>query len=256
MDQEKIGDGRLAEVYAWGEGRVVKLFRPEFGTDLTAEATRIAQLITAVGAPAPRCHGTVEIEGRVGVVFDRMDGPLHGEQLAVDDPIALIGDFARLHARIHTFEAPNLPSFESMMTHVTSGLETEIVEAVSQRVADLDDGVTLLHADYHPFNVMRSGAEWLAIDWDAACHGPRAAGVARSQFLLMEAQPPDETMVEPVESLRSLLGTTYLDAYNEAFPIDLAEVGAWRLPILAARLWEEVPGESDFLLAEIRNEMS
>ena len=255
MVMERIGEGRTAEVFTWDDDRVLKLFRPEFGDSSAREEAEIAQLVSTIGAPAPLCYGTVEVEGRTGVVFDRLSGPLLGDRLATSDPIVLIEQLAGLQARIHANEGPTLPSFTARVRHIAADLDPRISEAVERRLDDLGEASTLLHADLHPYNVMSSGTEWLAIDWDAACHGPRHAGVARSQFLLMEARPPVEEMVEPVAAIRALLGSSFLDAYNEAFPIDLDEVAAWRLPILAARIWEEIPGEREFLLSEIDNEM-
>jgi len=43
----------------------------------------------------------------------------------------------------------------------------------------------------------------------------------------------------------------YLTAYRRHRPVDIEELEAWRLPILAARLAEGIEAENDMLLTRI-----
>ena len=71
---ELLAEGRTAEVYAYGEGRVLKLDRPEWNGLSTFEATVLGALADA-GLPVARQCGTVTVDGRSGVLLDRVDGP-------------------------------------------------------------------------------------------------------------------------------------------------------------------------------------
>jgi hypothetical protein len=67
----KISHGREAEVYAWDGDAVLKLYRPGFG-GYVAEASVLAALDGRGVAPA--LAGTVEIDGRHGLILERVDG--------------------------------------------------------------------------------------------------------------------------------------------------------------------------------------
>ena len=71
---ELLAEGRTAEVFAYGEGRVLKLDRPEWDGLSSFEATVLVDL-AAAGLPVARPHGTVRVDGRHGVVLDRVEGP-------------------------------------------------------------------------------------------------------------------------------------------------------------------------------------
>jgi hypothetical protein len=67
---ERIGAGGSAEVFAYGEGAVLKLFRPEYGFAADREAQR-TQAVHAAGIPAPRVLDVVVVGGRRGLVLER-----------------------------------------------------------------------------------------------------------------------------------------------------------------------------------------
>src|SRR5581483_1674225 len=69
-----VGKGYCSDVYAWGEGRVLKLFH---GRDTDEQARReftATRAVHAAGLPAPATYEVVEVDGRSGVVFERVDG--------------------------------------------------------------------------------------------------------------------------------------------------------------------------------------
>ena len=68
----KLGAGREADVYAWGDDAVVKLYRPGFGGH-RAEAMALRSLDGH--RVAPRLIDVVECDGRTGLVLERLDGP-------------------------------------------------------------------------------------------------------------------------------------------------------------------------------------
>ena len=69
-----IGRGRCAEVFAWEDGRVLKLFHESMSgmAERELEATRIAH---EAGLPVPAPDGIVEVDHRSGIVLERVDGP-------------------------------------------------------------------------------------------------------------------------------------------------------------------------------------
>src|SRR6266498_2632911 len=103
-----IAAGRTAEIYAWGEGRVIKLLRPGFPAYLIQQAEVITTAIYQAGIAAPKIFEVVEVDGRPGIVYERIDGPsltgsIERHPFRLRDHAALL---ARLHAAIHTHIYP------------------------------------------------------------------------------------------------------------------------------------------------------
>jgi len=70
----RLGQGREAEVFAWTDGYVLKLFWPEFSlADAELEA-HLTQQVWLLGAPAPRVEDLLEFEGRWGLVLEWIRG--------------------------------------------------------------------------------------------------------------------------------------------------------------------------------------
>jgi aminoglycoside phosphotransferase (APT) family kinase protein len=126
------------------------------------------------------------------------------------------------------------------------------------RVAALAGGTAICHGDFHPGNVIMSAAGPRVIDWvDASC-GPPAADVARTLFLLRDGKLPNDLPLPRrlrIRLLRRRFVGGYLAAYRRRRPLDLNEVRAWRLPILVARLDEDIAKERDHLLRLIGDEL-
>ena len=70
---EKIGEGVSADVHAWAPGQVVKLFKAGVRQRLSRWEARMTRAAFAAGAP--EVFGEVTLEGRFGIVLQRLDGP-------------------------------------------------------------------------------------------------------------------------------------------------------------------------------------
>ena len=79
MDDVTLGralaHGRTAAVYAWGDGRVLKLFNDRFSERAVKHEADVARASHACGQPAPAVHDVVCVSGRYGIVYERVDGP-------------------------------------------------------------------------------------------------------------------------------------------------------------------------------------
>ncbi len=78
---ELLAEVRTAEVFAYGEGTVLKLDRPDWNGLAEFEGALLTSLADA-GLPVARPHGTVTVEGRSGVILDRVAGPSLAQVLA------------------------------------------------------------------------------------------------------------------------------------------------------------------------------
>src|SRR3954465_8404406 len=72
---EKIGEGAFSEAYAWAPGQVVKLFKAGVSRQLGRHEVRMIRAVLAPGLPVPEVFGEVTLDGRFGIVMQRLDGP-------------------------------------------------------------------------------------------------------------------------------------------------------------------------------------
>src|SRR3954468_16787534 len=72
---EKIGEGAFSEVYAWAPGQVIKLFKPGVSRWMPRHEVRMIRAVRAAAVPVPKVFGEVTLDGRFGIVMQRLDGP-------------------------------------------------------------------------------------------------------------------------------------------------------------------------------------
>jgi hypothetical protein len=71
---QRIAEGREAEIFAWEPGVVLKLYRmKEWARSRDIERAAMEAVLKA-GGPAPAAKGTVEIDGRPGLLMERVEG--------------------------------------------------------------------------------------------------------------------------------------------------------------------------------------
>lgn len=251
---KKIGEGRVAEIFEWEPGTVVKIYRsPDDDKTVAAEAD-ITRRVHAVGAPVPRCDGLVRVNGRTGLVLERLDGPSMGDALLAGRVDEVAHELGVLHADIHLRSGDGFPSMsDRVISRAERSLPQDLTSAIRRLVFELADGDRLLHGDLHPYNVVSDDTRWMAIDWDNAYSGPPAADVARTVFLIREAGFVEDM---PRRRIRHQAAAAYLAGYRSRAEMPEALVDAWRLPVIAARLDEGVPEERARLIGVLRDRLT
>jgi len=246
-----LGAGREAEVYAWGEGAVLKLYRPGFGGHI-AEAAALRSLDSQ--GIAPRLLDTVDRDGRTGLVLERVSGPdmltlLQRQPWRV---LGLAGALAAAHRAVHQVAAPaDLPDLRTVLgarIH-DAPLPVQLRDFAVGLLGGLPDGDRLCHGDYHPGNVLLAADRTAVIDWAAAARGVPEADHARTLLLLRWADPLPGT--PPLSRAliavgRSLLTHRYAHAYRRG-AAPPRRVDSWLLVHAAARLAEGIDAEQALL---------
>ncbi len=259
----KLGEGRTAEVFEWGEGKVLKLFRdwcPREWAKAEAEVTRAAH---AAGLPAPAISYVLEVEGRPGIVCERVGGRSLRDQLLSSPWRAGSGGrvLARLHRDLHARKASG--KFPSLREKIANDVARagKALGADGGRVLaallELPDGEAVCHYDFHPDNVLGEGDQLRVIDWSNACLGPPAADVGRTLLLLRSPYLPDDfpaALRGVAVKLKRWLAAAYLAEYRRLSGLRQAEIDAWLPALAAARLEEKIPGEEEWLLGIVRGE--
>jgi aminoglycoside phosphotransferase (APT) family kinase protein len=253
---ELVGTGREAEVFAWEDGKVLRLARDPRAAGIVEREAAALAAAHAAGAPVPAVYERVTVDGRPGVVLERLDGTDLLE-LIRRRPWTLLTvgrTLGRRHAELHAAAGPReLPALREELRHrLGSPLVPEDVRTTALgRLDSLPDGARLLHGDFHPANLLRTRRGDVVIDWTNGARGDPAADVARTLILLGGAIPRDAPLLVRafVPPLRRVVRESYLRAYG---PVDRELVARWRRVWAAARLAEDIPEERGYLLAEAR----
>jgi uncharacterized protein (TIGR02172 family) len=248
-----IGRGRTAEIYAWDQGRALKLYYPGWPADAVKHEAEISQVVAATGVTAPAVDGVLEVDGRHGVLFERLVGPSLLAQVA-GRPWTLpraVRIFTDLHLAVHahTVADSNLPSQRARLVRQIEeapSIMEEVRRAALQCLERLPDGDALCHGDYHPDNVLVTQRGPIIIDWVSASRGHPLADVAQTDLLLRIGEPPETPSgVERglLAVARGYVRRTYLRRYLRRSATTREAFAAWRLPIAVARLAQEIPAE-------------
>jgi uncharacterized protein (TIGR02172 family) len=183
--------GFTSDVYEWGDEQILKLFHG--GTDpLKAEREFVAtRAVHALGLPAPDAFEMVELDGRRGIVMERIRG-VSMLQYVQSRPWRLkwaVRELAALHVRVNSCTAPDslLKQRERIAAKLSGAqhLSPEERQQLLDRLQALPDGDALCHGDFHPANIMCTRQGPVIIDWETASRG-RPAGDAACTLLLMQ----------------------------------------------------------------------
>jgi Ser/Thr protein kinase RdoA (MazF antagonist) len=256
----KIAEGRQAVVYAWdaGEDAVVKLYRTGFG-GYGSEAAALARL-RGTGV-APQLVDTVRVDGRDGLVLQRLDGV---DMLALLQrrPWRLVG-LARMLAqaalRIHRIPAPpGLPDLiEVLGERISSAdLDVRLRDFALRLLESLPAGDRLCHGDFHPGNAVVTADGASIIDWPAATRGIPAADFAFTLLLLRQADPlPGTPLLSRMllSAGRSAFASAFARAYRRGTDQPLLHLDQWMVVRAAARLAEGIIAERRRLLGLVDN---
>ena len=257
-----IGQGRIAEIYAWDNDRVLKLFREWCPLDWVDYEARIARAVYATGVRAPAVGEIIELDGRRGIIYERVYGPSMMQQLATKPWTFLQAAplLAELHVAMHACLAPELPSLRRRLADKIQAavpLSPGLKEAALNALDRLPDDNFLCHGDFHPDNVLMSQQGPVIIDWPDATRGHPLADVARSRLLMqVGGLSPGTTQRWLIQSLRAMFRTLYLRRYFELRPASREQLAAWQLPVAAARLSEDIPEEREQVLDLVKTSLS
>lgn len=106
----RIGRGRTADVFAWRDGQIIKLFHASRALEAIDPERIAAEALADSAVPAPRYRGSAHIGDRFGLIFDRVDGPSLLAVLAQQPwrVLMLARQLADAHLAIHAQAAPAL----------------------------------------------------------------------------------------------------------------------------------------------------
>ncbi len=260
---QKIAEGREAEMFAWDEGTILRLLRnPEAQQRNEWQAAAI-ESARSLGVRVPAVHSLTTVNGRPGMVMERIDGP---------DLLALVARrpwkvlwvarvLGELHTQLHAASASSgLPGLKATLKHRIEScdrLPEQLARFALRALDGLPDGDSLCHGDFHPGNILMAGETPVVIDWTNATQGDPDADVARTllMFRLGELPPGSPVLMRVLARfVRRVMTSAYLRAYRRQRPLEMAAVRRWEIPVAAARLADGIEEETPSLLALLEEE--
>lgn len=243
-----MASGLSAEVFALGEGQVLKLFHDGIEPATIAREYAVARVIGSTGLPVARVIGQRQVGQRQGIVYSRIDGPTLIEHIRHRPWRArwALCAMARLQHHVHQRALPGLRSRKQILGEdiELAGFGPRLADAALNRLALLQEGDALSHGDLHPGNLIVTGEgrrRGLAvIDWSkAACAAP-AADVVRTEMLLRFGPWPTESGLEG--PLRDAAAAYYVHCYRKASGMGAEALSAWRALVALAWVRQRLPG--------------
>jgi len=252
--------GRTADVYAWDDDHVLKLFHDWFPLEDIEYEARIARAVHASGLPVPLAGDIIRVNQRHSLLYERLDGPSM-LQMLTRRPWRVF-HYARrssiLHAQMHT-QHPT-PAFRENVPAQREKLRRKIQQAtvlphalrsaLLTALQAMPGGERICHGDFHPGNVLLTDQGEIVIDWiDATCGNP-LADVARTTIILLGAVAGHQVPSPFMQVFVRLFHMIYLHHYVELRPGGRDEYRRWLPIVAAARLSEGMPELENWLIEQ------
>lgn len=250
-----IAIGFTAEIYAWRDGWVLKLFNPGRSRENVEYEAELSRTVYATGLPVPAVGEVLEVEGRFGLELERIDGISMLEALTrrpwMYHKFAL--QLAELQAKMHTRQLPELPSqCERLRRKITYAekLPEEVRSAALKAWKRIPEDDKLCHGDFHPGNILLSQRGAVIIDWIDAARGSPLLDVARSTLIFGGIHlPPNFPGRRPLNLILGRFYQAYRERYFELNELDPKELERWLPVVAAARLDENIYFDEERLLS-------
>ena len=210
-----VGKGKTAEVFDYGNDRIIKLFNKSEDIKSIKREFDNARIAYNQGIPSPKPFDVVEHEGKLGIVYEKLEGTTMLELMRTTDNIGLLVEkMVRLHKHVLSMPGESLVSYKDWLKRIT-GNETEIVSSLKS----VDESKGYCHGDFHPGNIIvDQTGECKLIDFMNAVKGPPLYDIARTYFLIQEVNLPEDTPdLEKLRGLAKYLADAYLQAMGHTY---------------------------------------
>ncbi|MBE7681897.1 phosphotransferase [Paenibacillus sp. P13VS] len=274
----KIGEGGCAEVFEWEDGsKIIKLAKPNTIPAALQAELHHCQTAWACGLPVPRPYDLVVVEGRSGIVFERIYGdPIIKrfveravEQSRTQQPIDIMKDYieakitAKLFHQIHSHAVAKMPSQQENIKNDINRAQYLTDAEKAAVIAELDGlpiKQQLCHGDPNPGNILVRDNDAVIIDWNNASTGNPEADLAEYVIMIRYAILPPHLPSEAgvlLDATRETCINLFMEEYERLSGIRYADVEPWILPVAARKLVADGISEEEkrLLINEIRRRL-
>lgn len=274
----KIGEGGCAEVFEWmDDNKIIKLAKSNTSVAALQRELYHCQIAWDCGLPVPEPFDLLNIDGRPGIVFERIYGESilkrfvdrSTKRATTEETNNVFDDYidakitARLLFQIHSHSVQNMPSQrENIKNDILRSqyLNENEKEAVINRLDQLPMKQQLCHGDPNPGNVIFRDNEAIIIDWNNSSTGNPEADLAEYIIMVRYAILPSDFPIQAKDGLNKTRESSiriFMDEYERLSGIGYAEVESWIVPIAARKLSADGISEEEknLLVKEIRRRL-
>lgn len=252
---------RAFDIVEIEDEKIVKLYPAGTPRREVEDEMTYTRLAMDLGLEVPFVHGIVEMGGRLGISMDKVVGPNYLEWM-LRTPLAwekLARFFAYEHHEMHLHRAHELPALHEKLAARIRGapLPDDVRSRALERLEALPMGDMVCHGNYHPLNIIVSLDGPKVMEWSDAAKGYYMADVARTCLLLeLSALRAEDLGLSPsqVNMLEKLRGA-YTYESLKIWGKGEEDLRQCMVPVAAARVAEDVPGERDILLGLIERSL-
>ena len=242
---QRIGQGNTAEIFLYGPGTVLKLFRDQFPDSGVLKEWRVTRAVQTVYSRMPKALRLVSCGERSGILYELAEGQDLFRMIG-SEPFLLFSTgkkLAEIHTEIHGKTISGILTVKEKLRQEigwVGDLSEDEKRKIMDRLLLLPDGDRLCHFDFHPGNIMVSGGKLLVLDWLTACSGEPAADIARTCLLLKygEVRNGDRLSRLILSITKVCIRRSYMRNIRRLSGITRDEIRRWILPAAAARLSE------------------
>ena len=251
-----LARGRTADVYEWDKGYVLKLFHNWFELENIEYELKIARAVHASGVKTPAIQELVQVDGRNGLIYERVDGRSMLEMFQQKPwKVFQYGRMlAELHAQMHecVFDANVPPQRKKLQYKIqhADALPAHLKPRLLDALESLPEGDRVCHGDFHPANVLITGNDATVIDWIDASRGNPLADVARTSIIVAGAVASSQISNPVLKVFLRVFHSAYLKHYFRLRPGGKNEYVRWFPIVAAARLTEEMPELEKWLVEQ------
>ena len=254
-----IAKGRSSEVFAYNDGKVLKLFNQDMPVNYVESESEIVRSLLDSGLPVPRVFNIVKVDQRWGIVYEKIDGASMLERCLTDFSTAEENGslMADLQWEIHKISGRQLPAMKTRLCNKVGDINELTDSRKNQIIRLLDylpDGNQLCHMDFHPDQILLTDQGPCILDWETASKGNPLADVARTSILIQVGQVTalSQISTEQLTSIRSSIRSAYLSRYLKKVAKNVnREIECWEVVMAAARMAENICGEKSALTSII-----
>ncbi len=250
-----IAHGRTADIFAWDDNHILKLFHNWFSLEDIEYEFKVAKAVHASGVKSPAVKKIVQVNGQNGLIYERINGEtmftiLKRQPWKVFQFGKLLAQYHfQMHACEFNADVPDqkvkLHNKIKQSTVLPASLKPKLLSALEP----LPTGNKVCHGDFHPDNIIVTNDDAMVIDWIDASKGNPLADVARTSVLALGAA---STFNVGMGLFIKLFHASYVKEYFRLNRRGKEEYQQW-IPIVAgARLSENIPELETWLIEQAK----
>ncbi|MBL6449586.1 phosphotransferase [Fulvivirga sp. 29W222] len=264
---ELVSAGDRAEIFTYGSGTLVKLFRKEISSRHIQREANNTMTAKAYGLPVPAVKDIIHFNGREGIVMEHIQGPTITNILR-KSPHKIktyAQKFAQVQADLHSISVTDFPSqrefMEKTILNSLGRLGHDTTETILKLFKDLPDADRVCHNDFHQENIIFSKNGPVILDWQEALRGNPIADVVHA--VLVQEHPVPAPILKTSSyyfqlhnKYRKLFAKFYLQEYMKLTNTSSGQIRDWLIPVAATRLFTKVSmEEKDWTEKYIRKQL-